>query len=173
MRISTRAQRIEPFYVMEVAKAAAAMAREVAHTDAPMIFLNIGEPDFTAPPLVQEAAIRAIHDGATQYTQSLGLESLRERISDWYRSRFGVNIPARRIVITAGASAALQLACLALVEAGDEILMPDPSYPCNRHFVSAAEGSAVLIPTTAAERFQLRPPSVLRRMGVNAPGVPM
>ncbi len=66
-----------------------------------------------------------------------------------------MDVPARRIVITAGASAALQLACLALIEAGDEILMPDPSYPCNRHFVSAAEGTAVLIPTTAQERFQL------------------
>jgi aspartate/methionine/tyrosine aminotransferase len=155
MNISARARRIEPFYVMEVAKAASAMAREVAHTDSPMIFLNIGEPDFTAPPLVQEAAIRAIHDGATQYTQATGLLALRERISGWYAGRFGVHIPASRIVITAGASAALQLACLALIEAGDEILMPDPSYPCNRHFVSAAEGTAVLIPTTAQERFQL------------------
>jgi aspartate/methionine/tyrosine aminotransferase len=155
MKISTRASRIEPFYVMEVAKAAQAMAREVAGTREPMIFLNIGEPDFTAPPLVQEAAARAISAGATQYTQSLGLDALRERISDWYQQRFGVNVPARRIVVTAGASAALQLACLALVDAGDEILMPDPSYPCNRHFVSAAEGTAVLVPTTAEERFQL------------------
>ena len=155
MKISTRAGRIEPFYVMEVAKAAQALAREVAGTREPMIFLNIGEPDFTAPPLVQEAAQRAVHSGATQYTQSLGLEMLRERISGWYAQRFGVDVPARRIVVTAGASAALQLACLALIDAGDEILMPDPSYPCNRHFVSAAEGTAVLIPTTAQERFQL------------------
>ncbi len=155
MKISTRAGRIEPFYVMEVAKAAQALAREVASTREPMIFLNIGEPDFTAPPLVQEAAQRAVQSGATQYTQSLGLEQLRERISGWYAQRFGVDVPARRIVVTAGASAALQLACLALIDAGDEILMPDPSYPCNRHFVSAAEGTAVLIPTTAAERFQL------------------
>jgi aspartate/methionine/tyrosine aminotransferase len=117
--------------------------------------LNIGEPDFTAPALVQEAAARAVHDGVTQYTPALGIPELRERISAWYSSRFGVNVPARRILITAGASAALQLACLALIEAGDEVLMPDPSYPCNRHFVSAAEGRAVLIPTTAAERFQL------------------
>jgi len=80
---------------------------------------------------------------------------LRERISAWYRQRFGVDVPARRIVITAGASAALQLACLTLVEAGDEILLPDPSYPCNRHFVTAAGGNAVLLPTTAEERFQL------------------
>ena len=171
MRISTRAQRIEPFYVMEVAKAASAMARDVAHTDAPMIFLNIGEPDFTAPPLVQEAAARAIQDGATQYTPSLGLEALRERISGWYQTRFGVDVPARRIVITAGASAALQLACLALVEAGDEILMPDPSYPCNRHFVSAAEGTAVLIPTTAAERFQLSADKVAQAWGPKTRGV--
>ena len=155
MRVSSRAERIEPFYVMEVAKAAAALAREVAHTDRPMIFLNIGEPDFTAPPLVQEAAVRAVRAGATQYTQATGLEALRESISGWYRKRFDVDVPARRIVITAGASAALQLACLALIEAGDEVLLPDPSYPCNRHFVTAADGCPVLIPTTAAERFQL------------------
>jgi aspartate/methionine/tyrosine aminotransferase len=155
MKISTRAERIEPFYVLEVGKAASALAREVASSSQPMIFLNIGEPDFTAPPLVQEAAARAIRNGATRYTQATGLDALRERISGWYASRFGVDVPARRIVVTAGASAALQLACLALIDAGDEILMPDPSYPCNRHFVSAADGKAVLISTTAAERFQL------------------
>ncbi len=155
MKISRRAERIEPFYVMEVAKAAQTLAREVAGSSTPVVFLNIGEPDFTAPPLVQEAAARAIYQGATQYTPSLGLDALRERISGWYAQRFGVQVPARRIVVTAGASAALQLACLALIEAGDEVLMPDPSYPCNRHFVSAAEGTAVLIPTTAAERYQL------------------
>ena len=155
MKFSRRAERIDPFYVMEVAKAAQALAVEAAGSSQPMIFLNIGEPDFTAPPLVQEAAAKAVRDGATQYTNALGLDALRERISGWYQSRFGVDVPARRIVVTAGASAALHLACLALIERGDEILMPDPSYPCNRHFVSAAEGRAVLVPTTAAERYQL------------------
>ena len=155
MRISRRAQAIEPFYVMEVAKAASELAQKVAHTDRPMVFLNIGEPDFTAPPLVQEAAAQAVRNGTTQYTQATGLQVLRERISAWYASRFGVQVPASRIVVTAGASAALQLACLALIDAGDEILMPDPSYPCNRHFVSAADGKAVLLPTTAADRYQL------------------
>jgi aspartate/methionine/tyrosine aminotransferase len=82
-----------------------------------------------------------------------------------------VDVPARRIVVTAGASAALQLACLALIEAGDEILMPDPSYPCNRHFVSAAEGTAVLIPTTAEERFQLSAAKVRSRLGPKTRGV--
>ncbi len=171
MKFSQRAERIEPFYVMEVAKAAQQMAKEAAGTANPMIFLNIGEPDFTAPPLVQEAADRAVRAGITQYTNALGLEALREKISQWYLERFGVNVPARRIVVTAGASAALQLACLALIEKGDEILMPDPSYPCNRHFVSAAEGTAILIPTTAEERYQLSAEKVETAWGDKTRGV--
>ena len=171
MRLASRAERIEPFYVMEVAKAAAELGAQVAHTDAPMLYLNIGEPDFTAPPLVQDAAERAIRDGRTQYTSALGLPALRERVSDWYRSHFGLNIPAQRIVITAGASAALQLACLALIEPGDEMLMPDPSYPCNRHFVSAADGRAVLLPTRAEQRFQLSADQVREHWGPQTRGV--
>ena len=171
MRISDRAQRIEPFYVMEVAKAAATLGREVANTDSPMIFLNIGEPDFTAPPLVREAAEKTIRDGCTQYTQATGLPSLRERISDWYATRFSVKVPAGRIVITAGASAALHLACMALIDAGDEILMPDPSYPCNRQFVNAAQGTSVLVPTTASERFQLSAAKVASAWNTRTRGV--
>jgi aspartate/methionine/tyrosine aminotransferase len=155
MKVSGRAQRIEPFYVMEVGKSAATLGAEVAHTDSPMVYLNIGEPDFTAPPAVQQAATQAIRDGHTQYTPATGLPALRERISDWYQTRFQVQVPPSRIVVTAGASAALQLACLALIDPQDEILMPDPSYPCNRQFVGAADGRAVLLPATAAERFQL------------------
>ena len=171
MRISQRAQRIEPFYVMEMAKAAQRIAAQVKHSDQPMVFLNIGEPDFTAPPLVQEAAERAVRDGRTQYTNALGLDTLRERISGWYASRFGVQVPARRIVVTAGASGALLLACMALIEDGDEVLMPDPSYPCNRHFVSAAQGKAVLLPTDAAHRFQLSASQVAAHWGGQTRGV--
>lgn len=156
---------------MEVAKAASALAQQFAHSSQPMIFLNIGEPDFTAPTLVQRAATQAIAQGNTQYTQATGLPALRERISDWYASRFGADVSPSRIVITAGASAALQLACLALIEVGDEILMPDPSYPCNRHFVSAAEGTARLIPTTAEERFQLTREKVEAAWGSQTRGV--
>ena len=155
MKLSARAARVRPFYVMEMAKAAADIGRAAAHTGRPMIYLNIGEPDFTAPALVREAAQRAIHDGKTQYTQATGLGPLRERISEWYTNRFGLQVPHERIVITAGASAALQLACLALIDPGDQVLMPDPSYPCNQQFVQAADGSAVLLPTTAGQRFQL------------------
>ena len=171
MKISSRAEKIEPFYVMEVAKAASKLAQSLAHSSEPMVFLNIGEPDFTAPPLVQEAAQRAISKGLSQYTPATGLPELRERISDWYQTRFGLNIPTSRIVVTAGASAALQLACLALIESGDEILMPDPSYPCNRHFVSAAEGQAILLPTTAETRFQPSAQQIRDAWGPKSRGV--
>jgi aspartate/methionine/tyrosine aminotransferase len=171
MRVSKLIDKIEPFYVMEVAKAASQLAREVAHTATPMIFLNIGEPDFTAPPLVQEAAQKAIHAGKTQYTHAVGLDSLRERISHWYKDRFDVDVPAKRIVVTAGASAALQLACLALIEPGEEILMPDPSYPCNCHFVTVAGGDPIRVPSTAAERYQLSAAKIEEHWKPNTRGV--
>jgi aspartate/methionine/tyrosine aminotransferase len=159
MKLAKRLDHIDPFYVMECAKAAAALARSPACDPAlggePMIFLNVGEPDFTAPPLVQEAAERAIRAGRSQYTDACGLPALRERISQWYATRFGLSVAPQRIVVTAGASAALQLACLALINRDDEVLLPDPSYPCNRHFVAAADGVPVLLPAGPAERFQL------------------
>ncbi len=156
---------------MEVAKAAQILAARVADSASPVIFLNIGEPDFTAAPAVQQAASAAIAQGQTQYTNALGLPALRTAISQWYASRFGVQVAAERIVVTAGASAALQLACQALVNPGDEVLMPDPSYPCNRHFVSSADGVARLIPTTAAQRYQLSSEQVLAHWGAQTRGV--
>jgi aspartate/methionine/tyrosine aminotransferase len=158
IRTAGRLDHIEPFYVMELAKAASQLAASPACDPAqggePMIFLNIGEPDFGAAPAVQAAARRCIEQGHTGYTQATGLQALRECIAGWYDSRFGAPVDASRIVITAGASAALQLACLALFEAGDEVLMPDPSYPCNRHFVAATGAQARLMRTQASTRFQ-------------------
>ncbi|MEK9803896.1 MAG: pyridoxal phosphate-dependent aminotransferase, partial [Curvibacter sp.] len=112
-----------------------------------------------------------VHAGRSQYTDATGLPALRERISAWYAQRHGLAIAPERIVVTAGASAALQLACLALIEAGDEILMPDPSYPCNRHFVSAAEGTARLIPCGPQQRFQLSAEQVRTHWGPTTRGV--
>ena len=171
MRIAQRAQRVEPFYVMELAKAAAEMAAQAGPDQRGMIYLNIGEPDFTAPPLVQQAAARAIQDGRSQYTQATGLPALRRAISGWYASRFGLDVDPQRIVVTAGASAALQLACLTLIEAGDEVLMPDPSYPCTRQFVQAAEGRAVLLPAGPENRFQLSAEQVEAAWGPSTRGV--
>jgi aspartate/methionine/tyrosine aminotransferase len=175
MKLASRLDHIEPFYVMEFAKAAAELARSPA-CDAraggrPMIFLNIGEPDFTAPPLVRDANERAVNQGRTQYTDATGLPALREKISAWYATRFGLNIDPRRIIVTAGASAALQLACLALVDRDDEVLRPDPSYPCNRHFVAAAEGKPVLLPASADARYQLSAAGVQAAWGPRTRGV--
>jgi aspartate/methionine/tyrosine aminotransferase len=151
LRAAARVQAIEPFRVMEIMKAASAAAK--AGVD--VISMSVGEPDFTAPELVTEAAVRAIRDGATQYTDALGLPALREAIAGHYRTAFGVEVDPRRVIVTAGASAGLLLACAALVCEGDEVLMPDPSYPCNRHFVSAFGGKAVLVPSSAEQRYQL------------------
>ncbi|MBE7419052.1 MAG: pyridoxal phosphate-dependent aminotransferase [Ideonella sp.] len=175
MKLSTRVDHIEPFYVMECAKAAQQVAAgalcDPARGGRPMIYLNIGEPDFGAAPRVREAAQRAIRDGRTQYTQATGLPALRERIAQWYAQRFGVAVAPRRIVVTAGASAALQLICAVLFESGDEVLMPDPCYPCNRHFVAAADAHATLLTTDAATRFQLDAGAVARAWGAATRGV--
>jgi len=158
MKLAGRLDQIEPFYVMELAKAAAQVAAgplcDPARGGRRMIRLNIGEPDFGAAPAVRDAVAR-VAEGPTPYTDALGLPELRQAIADWYGQRFGLAIAPERIAVTAGASAALPLACLALFEPGDEVLMPDPCYPCNRHFVTAADATPRLLPTGAAERFQL------------------
>jgi len=158
VKLAARLDRIEPFYVMELAKAAAQVAAgplcDPSQGGRRMIRLNIGEPDFGAAPAVRDAVAR-IAQGPTPYTDALGLPALREAIAGWYQARFGLTIGADRIAITAGASAGLQLACLALFERGDDVLMPDPCYPCNRHFVTAADATPRLLPTDAAARFQL------------------
>ncbi|HEV6968572.1 pyridoxal phosphate-dependent aminotransferase [Roseateles sp.] len=158
MKLAGRLDRIEPFYVMELAKAAARVAAgplcDPARGGRRMIRLNIGEPDFGAAPAVREAAAR-VAQGPTPYTDALGLPALREAIARWYGERFGLPVDPARIAVTAGASAGLQLACLALFERGDEVLMPDPCYPCNRHFVTAADATPRLLPTGPQARFQL------------------
>ena len=160
---------------MECAKVAQEIARgplcDPAQGGRPMIYLNIGEPDFTAVPAVVAAAERCMAAGNTQYTQATGLPELRQAIAAWYGTRFGIDVAASRIVVTAGASAALQLATLVLVDDGDEVLLPDPSYPCNRHFVAAAGGRPVLLPTGPAQRFQLDAEAVVQAWGPRTRGV--
>lgn len=149
--LAARAAHIEPFYVMEIVKAAdrlQAQGRSVLH-------LSIGEPDFTAAPPVQRAATEAIARGLTRYTPAAGIAPLREAIAAHYRARFGIAVDPARIFVTAGASAALLLAFAALLEPDAEVLMPDPCYPCNRHFATVLGGAARLIDCGPATRFQL------------------
>lgn len=152
---------------MEIVKEAArlqAQGRSIIH-------LSIGEPDFTAPEPVVAAAVAALAAGCTQYTQATGLPALREAIASDYRRTFGLAVPAERIIVTAGASGALLLAFAAVLDRGAEVLMPDPSYPCNRHFAAAFEGSARLVACGPETRFQLNAELIRRSWDGNVRGV--
>ncbi|HLS56177.1 MAG TPA: pyridoxal phosphate-dependent aminotransferase [Zeimonas sp.] len=149
--LARRSALIDPFHVMELTKRAAALEA----LGQPVIHLNIGEPDFTAPEPVVAALERAARAGHTQYTAATGLQPLREAIARDYGERYGLDIAPSRIVVTAGASAALSLACCALVDPGTAVLLADPGYPCNRHFVTAFDGLPRLIPVGPDTRFQL------------------
>jgi aspartate/methionine/tyrosine aminotransferase len=148
--MAARTAAIEPFFVMEVVKE----AQRLSQAGRSIIHLSIGEPDFPAPAPVQAAARQAIEKGLTQYTPALGTDALREAIAGDYRQRLRVDVGAERIVVTAGASGALLLAFAALLERDRSVLMPDPSYPCNRHFATVFEGRARLLPCGPQTRFQ-------------------
>lgn len=150
-RLATRTHDFLTFQVVELFKQAQAL--QAAGKD--IISLGIGEPDFTAPPQVVEALQRAAQAGQSGYSAPAGLMPLREAIAQFYHDQFGAKINPKRVIVTAGASGALTLACAALVNPGGEVLMPDPSYPANSNFVLAAGGRPRLIPSSAEKRFQL------------------
>ncbi|MBB1626133.1 pyridoxal phosphate-dependent aminotransferase [Achromobacter sp. UMC71] len=150
-RLATRTHDFLTFQVVELFKQAQAL--QAAGKD--IISLGIGEPDFTAPPQVVEALQRAAQAGQSGYSAPAGLMPLREAIAQFYHDQFGATINPKRVIVTAGASGALTLACAALVNTGGEVLMPDPSYPANSNFVLAAGGRPRLIPSSADKRFQL------------------
>ena len=156
MKISRRAQDIQPFHVMELLR----RARELEADGRDIIHMEVGEPDFPTPQPIIEAANRFIASGDVHYTSALGLPRLREAIARFYHDRFGADVPPERIAVTPGASGALMLALAASTDPGDEWLMPDPSYPCNRQLVRAFEGVARAIPVDADTRFQPTPAQV-------------
>jgi aspartate/methionine/tyrosine aminotransferase len=149
--LAARMAEIEPFHVMDVQN----RAHELEAQGRRIVHMEIGQPDFAAPPLVADAAVEAIRTRRLGYTDSLGLPQLRRAISDYYREQLGASVPPSRIVITAGASGAFLLTLAALVDPGDEVLMPDPCYPCNRHFVRLFEGRPRAIPVDETRSYQL------------------
>ncbi|HET9578145.1 MAG TPA: pyridoxal phosphate-dependent aminotransferase [Usitatibacter sp.] len=151
LRIAARMAHIEPFEVMEIQT----LAREVEARGHDVVHLEIGEPDFTTPAPIVEAAKRALDAKPMFYTSALGLMELREAIARFYRERYGFEVPASRIVVTAGSSAALLLALGVLLDEGDEVLLADPGYPCNRHFVHALGGVPRLVAVGPESRYQL------------------
>lgn len=162
-----RTEGIEPFYVMEIVKE----AKRLADAGRSIVHLSIGEPDFTAPAPVRVAAQAAIEAGKTQYTPALGIEALRHAIAADYSRRYGLQVDAERIIVTAGASGALLLVLAALLDRDRSLLMPDPSYPCNRHFATIFEGRAQLIPCGPETRFQPTAEMIEKSWNASSSGV--
>lgn len=155
-RWAQRIHEIEPFHVMAVldrAKVLQAQGCDVIH-------MEIGEPDFSTPEPIMRAAQTALAAGHTHYTPALGLPALREAVAGFYQQRYGVDLDPQRVVITPGGSGALLLVSALLVGAGDSVLMADPAYPCNRHFLRLVEGRAQMIATGPETGYQLTPEQI-------------
>ena len=142
---------ITPFHVM----ALLARARELEAQGRSIVHMEIGEPDFATPQPIIDAGIRALQEGRTHYTPAVGLRELREAIARDYREHDDLDIDPRRIIVTPGASGALQLLLALLVDPGNEVLMTDPGYPCNSNFVRLFDGKPVRVPVGAEQHYQL------------------
>ena len=151
MTTSSRIDDIQPFHVM----ALLARAKELEAEGKDIIHMEIGEPDFPTPEPIVAAGIEAISQGDVHYTPALGLPALRETIATFYKTRYGVNVAANRVVITPGASGALMLALGVIMQEGDEVLLADPGYPCNKNFVRFLSGEVRSIPVDASSDYQL------------------
>ncbi len=162
-----RARDIEPFRVMDVL----ARARDLEASGRSIIHLEVGEPDFPTPAPIGEAGVAAIRAGQTHYTPALGLPALRQAIARYYGERYDVDLAAGRIAVTPGASGALLLAVAALFNPGEQLLMADPGYPCNRHFARLLEVEAAGVPVGPETGFQLSADLVARHWGPKTRGV--
>ncbi len=155
-KLSRRAEQLSPFHVMDIlaqAKALSQQGKSIYH-------LEVGEPDFaTAEPIIN-AGIDALKQYRTHYTPALGLPELREQIAGYYERKFSIEVDPRRVIITSGASGALQLAMLCLLDAGDNVLLSDPGYPCNQNIAQILAAEAVAVPVSAGSHYQLDAESV-------------
>jgi len=173
--IARRAQEIEPFLAVEVFQRAQAL--EARGIDGGR--LEFGEPDFETPPVIREAAEKALKDGRTRYAHTLGILPLREAIAEHYRARYGVLVSPEQILVTAGTSPAMLLLFTALLERGDQVVLSDPHYACYPKFVKYAEAEPIYVPVEEDDAFQFRTESVrdaltprTRAILVNSPANP-
>lgn len=174
-RVTKRAKEIPPFIVMDVLE----RAHELEKEGRDIIHLQIGEPDFPTPKCICDAAHEAIGRGETHYTHSLGLIELREAICEYYYGKYSVTIDPDRILVTSGTSPALFMIFSALLEAGDEIIMSDPHYPCYPNFAEFLGAKPVRIEVEEEDAFQLRPSEIKKKIGpktrailINSPSNP-
>jgi aspartate/methionine/tyrosine aminotransferase len=150
--LTSRAAEVRPFYVMDLL----ARAKQLEAEGRSILHLEVGEPDFPTPGPIIDAGIMALRKLKTHYTPALGLAELRRLIADYYLHRYKVEIEARRVIVTPGASGALQLALAVLVDTGDNVLLTDPGYPCNRNLLKLLGADSKAVPVGADTHFQLQ-----------------
>ena len=158
--VSKRTQEMSSFIVMDVLERANQMERQGIH----VIHLEVGEPDFDTPPCVKAAACKALDDGHTHYTHSLGLRELRETICHYYREHYDVAISADQVIVTSGTSPAMLLLFAALLDPGDQVIISDPHYACYPNFIRFVEGEPVCVPVFEEDGFQFRPDAIRQKI---------
>ena len=175
MSFARRIREIQPFLAVEMGERAQALER--AGVD--VVHFEFGEPDFEAPAVIREALEKAIKDGHTRYTHSLGILPLREAIAEHYLTTYGVTVSPDQILVTAGTSPAMLLVFGHLLDPADEVVLSDPYYACYPNFIRYAEGAPVYVGVTEDDGFQYRPEAIRARMGprtkailVNSPANP-
>ena len=165
--IAGRAQEITPFIVMDVLE----KAHEMARKGADIIHLEVGEPDFDTPDCVKAAAEKALRDGHTHYTHSLGLIELREAVCAYYQEQYGVFIDPGQVLVTAGTSPAMLVLFAALLETDDEIILSDPHYACYPNFIRFFHGVPVAVPVEEADGFQFRTEAIREKISARTRAV--
>ena len=158
--IARRTEEISPFLVMDVLERACTMACQGID----VIHLEVGEPDFDTPQCIKEAICKALADGFTHYTHSLGCPELREAIREHYRATYAVSVHPDQVVVTSGTSPAMLLAFAALLERGDQVIISDPGYACYPNFIKFVEGVPVTVPVYEEDGFQYRPKAIAEKI---------
>lgn len=160
MSVAARAKELRSFIAMDVMERANALEREGRH----IIHLEIGEPDFDTPQCIRAAGIRAIQEGKTHYTHSLGIPELREAICQQHEEKYGVHVNPDQIIVASGTSPAMVIIFSALLEYGDEIIVSNPYYPCYSNIISYVGGTCTFVNVDEDDGFQFRPEEVAKRV---------
>lgn len=173
--IAKRAEAFTSFIVMDVMAKAEELQRKGEH----VVHLEVGEPDFSTPQVITQAATDALVDDKTHYTHALGLLELRQAICNFYFQEYGVNIVPEQILVSTGTSPALLFAMLAILDQGDEVIIANPRYPCYQNFIRAAGGKVKEVKTYPEEGFQYRPKDIKKKLSprtraimINSPSNP-
>ncbi|HMK75444.1 MAG TPA: pyridoxal phosphate-dependent aminotransferase [Thermodesulfobacteriota bacterium] len=165
--VSNKAQDIPPFIVMDVLEKAQELERNGEH----IIHLEVGEPDFDTPECINKACYRAIREGKTHYTHSLGLIELREAIAEDYWKKYRVKVSPEQILVASGTSPAMLLLFAALLEPGDEVILSNPYYPCYPNIIRFVDGSPVFVKVLEEEGFQYLPEMIEEKLSPRVKGI--